>query len=257
MGYAIRCKAKGEFYMKPKINQEIRKFAEQIINSGKGGRVKTALEILIKNGSVTTEELKELGYDHPPRAIRDIKDFGIPIISTRTKSTNSNRSIAKYTFGTKTDNISSNFSGRTTIPKKFKRNLIEHYGSIDCITGSEFNSSDLQVDHRVPYKIGGDKGLKEGDVTKFMLLFPSIQRTKSWSCENCPNMNKQKDPKVCNSCYWAFPENYTHIATEEIRMVELVWKNEEIVDYEKLLYKAKQKNISVTTLIKEILSKRK
>lgn len=45
-------------------------------------RARTALDILLQRGSVTTKELQELGYDHPPRAMADLKDAGVPFIST-------------------------------------------------------------------------------------------------------------------------------------------------------------------------------
>ena len=43
-----------------------------------------------------------IGYNHPPRAIRDVRELGIPIITYRvTDSTG--RSIAAYKFGNPDD----------------------------------------------------------------------------------------------------------------------------------------------------------
>ena len=43
-------------------------------------RARTVIDHLLKHGSVTTEELQSIyGYDHPPRAIRDVRECDIPI----------------------------------------------------------------------------------------------------------------------------------------------------------------------------------
>lgn len=70
----------------------------------------------------------------------------------------------------------------------------------------------LQVDHRVPYEIGGEHGGK--DIDSYMLLSPSANRAKSWTCEHCPNWTV-KDVRFCMKCFWAHPENYDHVAGEE------------------------------------------
>lgn len=41
-------------------------------------RPRTVIDHILKHGYVTTEELKEqYGYDHPPRAARDVREQGI------------------------------------------------------------------------------------------------------------------------------------------------------------------------------------
>ena len=47
-------------------------------------RPKTVIDHIIKHGHITTEELKEkYGYNHPPRAARDVRESGIPIVTFR------------------------------------------------------------------------------------------------------------------------------------------------------------------------------
>lgn len=42
-------------------------------------RPKTVIDHILKYGQITTEELKEkYGYNHPPRAVRDVRESGIP-----------------------------------------------------------------------------------------------------------------------------------------------------------------------------------
>jgi hypothetical protein len=89
----------------------------------------------------------------------------------------------------------------------------------------------LQIDHRIPYEIGGDSS---DDIEHYMLLSPSANRAKSWTCEHCPNWQK-KDTDFCVSCFWAFPESYTHIAGKEIRQIIITFSGNEIEDYNKLI----------------------
>lgn len=64
-----------------------------------------------------------------------------------------------------------------------------------------------------------------------MLLCPSANRAKSWSCEHCDNW-QARDVEVCRSCYWAFPENYSHVAMREIRRLDIMWTGDETVDFD-------------------------
>ena len=62
-------------------------------------RAKTVIDHILKHGSVTTEELSELyGYEHAPRAARDVRELGIPLETYRVEG-KSGRRIAAYRFG--------------------------------------------------------------------------------------------------------------------------------------------------------------
>lgn len=90
----------------------------------------------------------------------------------------------------------------------------------------------LQVDHRTPYEIGGEQN--ENDIDCYMLLSPSANRAKSWTCEHCPNWSA-KNIEFCENCFWAHPENYTHIAGKERRQIIITFTGNEIEDYNKLI----------------------
>ena len=46
-------------------------------------RARVVIDHLLEHGRVTTKELTELyGYQNPPRAIRDVREQGIPIKTT-------------------------------------------------------------------------------------------------------------------------------------------------------------------------------
>ncbi|WP_044290750.1 hypothetical protein [Rivularia sp. PCC 7116] len=43
-------------------------------------RPKAVIEHILQHGYITTEDLKETyGYNHPPRAARDVRERGIPL----------------------------------------------------------------------------------------------------------------------------------------------------------------------------------
>lgn len=51
-----------------------------LLNSVEKTRPRTVIQHILKHGFVTTEELKNIyGYDHPPRAARDVRELGIPL----------------------------------------------------------------------------------------------------------------------------------------------------------------------------------
>ena len=112
-----------------------------------------------------------------------------------------------------------------------KQALIDRYGPKCFIYLEEMDAAALQVDHRVPYEIGGEH--EEQDIEYFMLLSPSANRAKSWSCEHCENWTK-KDTAFCMRCFWAHPEAYDHIAGKPERTVAILFSGQEIEDYEKL-----------------------
>lgn len=134
--------------------------------------------MLLKSGTVSTDELQELGYNHPPRVIGDIRDAGIPIVTGSGTSKGGNR-MAVYSLGSSSDIQAGRIGGRSALPKAFKVKLIAKYGSVDCITGAELDERVLQIDHRIPYRIAGDTGLSDHDVAAYMLLDASSQRAKS------------------------------------------------------------------------------
>lgn len=217
------------------VPETIRLLAEKVIAAGANKRAVAVLKVMLDKGSISTDDIQEMGYNHPPRAIGDVRDAGIPIITGSAISAQTGKRMAVYSFGKEADIQNGRIGGRSAFPKSFKRRLIEFYGKIDCITGAETDERALQIDHRVPYRIAGDQGLSDHDITKYMLLDASSQRSKSWSCEHCPNMEPQeRRSHVCETCFWASPEKFMHVATLEMRRAEVVWQGEEISDFNKL-----------------------
>lgn len=242
---------KGRLPSTEKVKQLIKDFGgkDQLLSLVKSKRARVVLEHILEHGYITTEELRtKYGYEHPPRAARDVREAGIPLETIRIKAP-SGRTIAAYTLG----DLSKirELGGRRMIPRAFKEKLYRLNKGKCTICLGHFKFHEMQVDHRIPFEILGDTEL---NVKNYMLLCGSCNRAKSWSCENCPNRNK-KDPKICSTCYWANPENYTHIALREIRRVDLVWTGKEVQVYEKLKKMAQRRKENLPEYIKAIIKK--
>ena len=216
-------------------------------------RPKTVIDHILEHGSITTEELKETyGYNHPPRAVRDVREHGIPLETFRVTGSDG-RKIAAYRFGDVKAKRFTKLSGRIGLSKKIKEALVEKYGCKCFIYLEEMDERELQIDHRVPYEVGGDGEGGEPNPEDFMLLSGSANRAKSWSCEHCENWNNSKDRTICLTCYWAFPENYTHIAMCQIRRLDLVWQGNEVDIYERLKAEAHLLDKEIPLFVKEII----
>jgi hypothetical protein len=216
-------------------------------------RPRAVIDGILRNGFITTEELQNLGYDHPPRAARDVRELGIPLETFSVVSERTGRKIAAYRFGDPAKIRRGRLDGRRAFPKAFKTELVTAYGARDTITGEAMDPAYLQIDHRIPYEVAGDDSGASMNVRDFMLLDAVTQRMKSWRCEHCLNWSDARNPGVCGTCYWASPEEYTHVAMEEIRRTDLEWRGEDVKLHDELALLAKRDGISVAEAIKRRL----
>lgn len=224
----------------------------QLCQSVTAKRPKAVIDHILEYGFITTEDLKErYGYNHPPRAARDVREHGIPLETFRVTGSDG-RKIAAYRFGAVSKARFSRLSGRTGLSKQIKDELIGKYGCKCFIYLEEVDKRELQIDHRVPFEVDGEPELEP---ESFMLLCGSANRAKSWSCEHCENWNSIKDKSICLSCYWAYPENYTHIAMRQVRRIDLMWEGEDVELYERLKQRAVSLEKEIPEFIKEIIER--
>ncbi len=237
------------------MSQKYPKEFLDLCRSIKAKRPRTVIDHILKHGHISTEELKNLyGYNHPPRAVRDVREHGIPLETYRVTGSDG-RKIAAYRFGDVSKKKFRKLSGRTGLSKKIKEVLIEKYGCKCFIYLEEMDARELQIDHRVPYEVGGDDENVEQNPNDFMLLSGSANRAKSWSCEHCENWQTLKRKEICLSCYWAFPEDYSHVAMRQVRRVDLIWQNKEVEQYERLRSDAKVSGQTIPEFVKERIDK--
>lgn len=217
-------------------------------------RPRTVIEHILTHGHVTTEELRDLyGYNHPPRAARDVREQGIPLETFRVVGSDG-RKIGAYRFGDMTRARFSRLSGRTALSKTLKAELIRLQGIRCAIYLEEFDPQELQIDHRIPFEVAGDSNVTIDDPRAYMLLCGSANRAKSWACEHCLNWRELKDVEICQRCYWAFPENYEHVAMRQARRIDIMWTGEEVSIYEQLRQRTLELQKDVPEYVKEIIA---
>ncbi len=223
-----------------------------LLKSVTAKRPKTVIDHILKHGQISTEELRDkYGYNHPPRAARDVVDHGIPLDKIKVRGADG-RLITAYKFGDPAKVQGGRLGGRKAWPKRFKDTLVELYGSHCGVCFTEFEPRYLQIDHRVPYEIGGDAP-GALDPTEFMLLCGSCNRAKSWSCEHCKNWTTDHLAEVCQTCYWAKPENHAHVALRLIRRLDVTWSGDEVPQYDQLVKLSKHAQKRLPEFVKEVL----
>ncbi|MBN1461940.1 MAG: HNH endonuclease [Armatimonadetes bacterium] len=224
------------------------------IRAVKAKRPRVVLEHILEHGHITTQELRDdYGYNHPPRAARDVRERGIELETFRTTGKDG-RSIGAYRLVLGKHADRSALRGRKAFPKSLKKALADRDGSICQVCNTPMASRYLQIDHRIPYDIAGDNPDASIDPKDFMLLCGECNRAKSWSCEHCSNRAEQASPDVCSRCYWAHPKEYDHIAQSPHRRVVVTWQgNEESEEYQRAYDLATQEGISLSELIKGLL----
>jgi len=216
-------------------------------------RPKALIDHILQHGFVTTEELAaQYGYEHAPRAARDVREEGVPLETFRVKNS-SGRSIGAYRFGDLSLIRADRVGGRVAFSKKFKRDIAKRDGLRCAICSTAYEDRYLQVDHRVPYEVAGDASPGDRKVQDYMLLCAACNRAKSWSCEHCENWLVEKKPEICATCYWASPGDYQHIALRPMRRLDVVWDQDETTDYDQLKQRAQARQETLPGFVKAVL----
>lgn len=218
-------------------------------------RPRTVIDHILRHGYVTTQELKdEYGYNHPPRAARDVREQGIPLDTFRVVGSDG-RKIGAYRFGDPRRARFSRLRGRTAFSKELKAKLIEKHGSRCAIYLEEFPPRELQIDHRIPFEVAGEVLDAEKRPNSFMLLSGSANRAKSWSCEHCVNWLELKKKSICRKCYWAHPEKYEHVAMRPVRRLDIVWSGKDVEVYDQLKRRTDTLQKDMPSYVKDVIRK--
>lgn len=204
---------------------------------------------------MTTEELRDLyGYAHPPRAARDVREQGIPLRTFKVTGADG-RKIAAYEFGDLSEIQDNKLGGRRVFSSRFKESLYRANNGKCDVCLERYEKRHLQVDHRIPYEVGGEVG-GEDELGRYMLLCGSCNRAKSWSCEHCANWRSKKDASACRRCYWATPEGYEHIAMAPVRRLDLSWSGAQVAEFDEARNAAVEAGESLPDFVKEAIRKR-
>lgn len=237
--------------MKQKLSKQFLEKARAVAAK----RPKTVIDHILAHGQITTDELKATyGYNHPPRAARDVREHGIALKTIRVEGPDGRR-IGAYVFDEGGGANYSKRAGRTALSNKLKAELIQLHGPRCFIYLEPVAERELQIDHRIPYEVAGDASTQSQEPGDFMLLCGSANRAKSLSCEHCQNWLQAKSLEVCRTCYWAYPESYSHVATLAQRRLDIVWVGEEVAEYDIAQKKATKASKALPDFVKEALRK--
>lgn len=227
--------------MANKLPKELLKRISEVTNK----RARVVLDTIVDKGRITTEELNRLGYDHPPRAARDVRELGFALKTTIVRNASGKR-MAAYTLA---PGVEAGKTGRVQLPKKDREAIIETAGSKCQLCGA---THDLQVDHKVPYEVAGES--LKGRQNSYMVLCGTCNRRKSWVCEHCANLQKLKRVDICQSCYWANPGEHVHVAMEQIRRIDLVFGPKEVSNFDEFRERCKRRGESLSQGLKKLLN---
>jgi len=215
-----------------------------------GKRARVVVDHILKHGSITTENLENYGYKHPPRAIRDVREQGLPLEMFWTKNA-TGRKIAGYRFGNIEAIRHDRLEGRSILSKEFHEQVCTLHGFKCGICQTSYESRYFKLDHRVPYEVGGEP--ETPTIKEYMPLCGSCNRAKSWSCEHCVNWLEKKDPAICATCYWATPDDYNHVAMRQMRRLDVVWEGQEVADFDVMADTAKEQEVPMPDFVKHAL----
>ena len=215
------------------------------------GRSRVVVEHILENGFITTLDLSKLGYEHPPRAAADVRDRGIPLETVR--KTIDGKQVGHYRFPDDLSQLDQSSIGRIAISKNFRNEVLDYYGEIDIFTRTAMSPREIQIDHRIPYRISGDP-IQPFHVTDFMPVSAAMNRAKSWECEACPNW-EERVAEICSSCYWAIPDRlYEHVATVPVRRLDIIWQGKkEVTEFNHLVQTSVEEGVELSVLIKRMI----
>lgn len=98
-------------------------------------RPRTVLEHILRYGHVTMQELKDrYGYNHPPRAARDVREQGIELDTFRVVGSDGRR-IAAYRLALGKRRAGRRGEGRQPLSKALKQRLVDRDGSCCQVCG--------------------------------------------------------------------------------------------------------------------------
>ena len=233
---------------KLEIDPVVRAMTEKLIREGKGSkRARVVLEAILRDGSVSTEELEKLGYRDAASAARDVRNVGIPLETKPGRDANG-KQAGRYVLGRAEDIVEGRFHGRLMIPPAFKRELLQHYGHVDWLSRATMPATALTADHRIPFRVAGDPEVPDWKVEDFMPLDKSSQRLKSWACEACENY-RIRDSNICRGCYWAYPEAYEHIAMQPLRRTDVAWQGSDVALHDRMKAQADAEGIKMPEML--------
>ena len=88
---------------------------------------------------------------------------------------------------------------------------------------------------------------RDSDTYESLYLSPALAKAIS--------LGKKKKPTVCQTCYWASPTAYKHVALRLIRRLDVTWTDKETQEFDRLARAAKRQSQPLPEFVKAVLRK--
>jgi hypothetical protein len=124
----VTARYSSRFRMAAKLPETLLARIAQVTNK----RARLVLDTIAEKGKITTEELQKLGYDHAPRAARDVRELGFTLVTTMIKNASGKR-MAEYSLAL---NVEAGKTGRLSIAQeRARRDYRSCWGKVPIMRG--------------------------------------------------------------------------------------------------------------------------
>ena len=178
-------------------------------------RARFVRDQILRHRHVTAWEVKK-HYSNETAAVNDLVQVGIPLRTTAVKAENG-RSTTQYTFDPQ--HFRHRRDTRGFVPHRSK--VLEGGQCALCPSSVQYWKRTLQIDHRIPFSLVGNAEVERDGLAAVQALCPSHNTAKQHACKAC-EMFRSRDSSQCRGCYWAYPDQYQHIAGQRERRLTVV-----------------------------------
>lgn len=195
-------------------------------------RAKVAADLLIKKGTITKYDFENTNVpvSQAPRAIRDLKDHGIPIKTLeRISVPQAKTKVSQYAFGSVDDIVSTSKYGRMYNPSGMKEKLVRLHGRVCVFCGKKLSGQDMELDHKLPVNIFGDlSSVERLNPDNYQLVCRKCNRLKREATSHGAFDDRKQGMDIVKQNYWYDPVRYRknkkgHLFDQSI----IVWNTNE------------------------------
>ena len=216
-------------------------------------RAKTVIDHILKHGHITTEELKNLyGYNHPPRAVRDVREQGIPLETFRMHGQRQPKPRGLPLRRPFQDSAGT-LAGRKCFCKEFRERHWSNVtaASVACVLTTPSPCMQSTIGAHMKWVAGGGvrhRGFNlDGGLMRQVLVLRALQQ-----------LDGETGPEGSyDVLFGASPASYRHIAMRPVRRLELVWTEQEVAGFDKLSKAAQKRGMPLPDFIKTLLCDRR
>lgn len=221
-------------------------------------RAKAAADLLIEKGVITKYDFEttRVPISQAPRAIRDLKDHGIPVKTLeRVNVPQAKSKVNQYTLGSADDIDASKKYGRLYDPSGMKEKLAKLHGSTCVFCGKHLAPKDRELDHKLPVNIFGDlSSVERLNPNNYQLVCRKCNRLKREAVSHGAFDDRQDGMDVVKHNYWYDPVQYRKNEKDNLfNQSIVVWNSgEDIRTYNQISQYAKYSNKSFPEALKDM-----